>query len=66
MPQVKAGHLIIEREEVCKGIVEVVSERGITRLVMGTTSAGGAISKFAKQLYMIYNATSRSLADSMK
>ncbi|GLJ23579.1 hypothetical protein SUGI_0446620 [Cryptomeria japonica] len=30
--KVKAGHLIIEREEVCKGIVEVVSERGITRL----------------------------------
>ncbi|XP_059075466.1 U-box domain-containing protein 33 [Cryptomeria japonica] len=46
--KVKAECLIIEKEEVSKGIVEVVSERGITKLVMGTSSAGGAISKKMK------------------
>ncbi|XP_059075465.1 U-box domain-containing protein 33 [Cryptomeria japonica] len=50
--KVKAEDLIIEKEEVSKGIVEVVSERGIRKLVMGTSSAGNAISRKGKAYYV--------------
>ncbi|XP_057826119.2 U-box domain-containing protein 33 isoform X2 [Cryptomeria japonica] len=43
--QVKAEILFVEKDDVAKGIVEVVSEKGVEKLIMGTTSAGGAISR---------------------
>ncbi|GLJ34875.1 hypothetical protein SUGI_0702140 [Cryptomeria japonica] len=41
--KVKAEPLVVEKNDVSKGIVEVVSELGITKLIMGTTSASGGI-----------------------
>ncbi|KAH9303298.1 hypothetical protein KI387_014881 [Taxus chinensis] len=46
--KVKAEPLVVEKAEVSRGIVEVVSELDIRRLIMGTTSAGSAISKKMK------------------
>ncbi|GLJ23551.1 hypothetical protein SUGI_0446170 [Cryptomeria japonica] len=45
---VKARALIVKRADVSRGIVETVSELGIRKLVMGTSSAGGAKSKKSK------------------
>ncbi|XP_059076120.1 U-box domain-containing protein 33 isoform X1 [Cryptomeria japonica] len=43
--QVKAELLFVEKNDVAKGIVEVISEKGVKKLVMGTSSAGGAVSR---------------------
>ncbi|GLJ23535.1 hypothetical protein SUGI_0445920 [Cryptomeria japonica] len=45
--RVKARALIVEKTDVSKGIVEIVSEKCITKLVLGTSSVG-AISKKMK------------------
>ncbi|GLJ23554.1 hypothetical protein SUGI_0446230 [Cryptomeria japonica] len=43
--KVKAKALIVMRADVRRGIVEMVSEQVIRKLIMGTSSAGGAESK---------------------
>ncbi|XP_059076118.1 U-box domain-containing protein 36-like isoform X1 [Cryptomeria japonica] len=39
--QFKAELLFVEKDDVAKGIVEVISEKGVKKLVMGTILAGG-------------------------
>ncbi|GLJ34874.1 hypothetical protein SUGI_0702120 [Cryptomeria japonica] len=43
--KVEAKPLVVEKNDVSKGIVEVVSELGITKLIMGTSSSSGGISR---------------------
>ncbi|GLJ23558.1 hypothetical protein SUGI_0446290 [Cryptomeria japonica] len=43
--KVKARALIVKKPNVCRGIADTVSELGIRKLIMGTSSGGGAKSK---------------------
>eukprot|EP01018_Ginkgo_biloba_P033065 Gb_34012 [translate_table: standard] len=47
--KVKAEPLVVEKEEIPKGIVELISELRINKLIMGTTSVG-AISRRMKMV----------------
>ncbi|GLJ34876.1 hypothetical protein SUGI_0702160 [Cryptomeria japonica] len=48
--KVKAETLVVEKNGVKTGIVEAVSEFAITRLIMGTSSASGSISRRMKMV----------------
>ncbi|GLJ23557.1 hypothetical protein SUGI_0446280 [Cryptomeria japonica] len=61
--KVEAKALIVKRADVRRGIVEMVSEQGIRKLIMGTSSAGGAkcrreIKRADKACYVIRHAIS--------
>ncbi|XP_059075452.1 U-box domain-containing protein 52-like [Cryptomeria japonica] len=53
---VRAEPLIVEKEDVCRGIVQVVSELGITKLIMGKRSKKSNMQVTGKAGYVIRHA----------